>query len=148
MGYLATTPQKMEPILFLATINERKQGTGNISKNSACYLLVFELRSVFSHIDQEAVQHPSLCLVSSYKQCPCWSADRRASCSCGCWLLVVSRTRCPGRWGSGKVFIPWISGKVASGKPLLNRRQPGGPFLPPIVRFQRILEQVVDCRQC
>lgn len=54
MGYLATTPQKMELILFLATINERKQGTGNIFKNSAWYLLVFELKSVFSYIVQEA----------------------------------------------------------------------------------------------
>lgn len=38
MGYLATTPQKMGIIFFLATANEIKQGTGNISKNSAWYL--------------------------------------------------------------------------------------------------------------
>ena len=54
----------MDITLFLATVNERKQWTGDVSKSPACYLLVFELRGkcVISCIHQEA------CIV--YVWCP------------------------------------------------------------------------------
>lgn len=90
MGYLATTPQKMELILFLDTINERKQGTGNISKNSAWYLLVFELRSVFSHIDQEACTPsiPVWCPAISNVCAVLQTGEPRAAVGAGCWWLA------------------------------------------------------------
>ena len=82
-------PSENELILFLATINERKQGTGNISRNSAGYLLVFELKSVFSHIDQEAC-------TASFPVFGVRAVCRQESLM-QLWVLVVSRTRCPGR---------------------------------------------------
>lgn len=83
MGYLAAIPPKMEIILFLATVNERKQGIERKHfQNPAQYLLVFEMRGkcVFSCIDEEA------CV--AYVWCPAVSnlsalQTGRVSGSCG-----------------------------------------------------------------